>query len=96
MTGLNEKKNDTEAKSYSDLVKKQIVDEQTRLEIGNKPITVEKHVCKYHITRFKDYLISRISKWERLSSKQGNGNTYAKHMLKRTNSIIDALNQDKV
>lgn len=91
MTGLNEKKDDTEAKSYSDLIKKQIVDEQKRFEIGNKPITIEKHKSKYHITRFKDYLISRISKWEHLSTKPGNGNTYAKHMLERTNNLIDSL-----
>ena len=94
MTGLNEKKDDTEAKSYSDLIKKQIVDEQKRFEIGNEPITVEKHVSKYHITRFKDYLISRVSKWEHLSTKLGNGNTYAKYMLERTNNLINCLNND--
>lgn len=96
MTGLNEKKDDTEAKSYSDLIKKQIVDEQKRFEIGNEPISVEKHVSKYHITRFKDYLISRISMWEHLSTKPGHGNTYAKYMLERTNNLIDSLNQDNV
>ena len=95
MTGLNEKK-DTSAKSKEELQKLVAEKEKQKYQILKNAVNSEKYRYKSNgdPARFLKYLENRVSKWEYLSTKGGNGTTYAKFMLEKTNNLITKLDNE--